>query len=38
MPIVERAQLRDKARFVVALHQWSVEPDFDRDGDGVLLL
>ncbi len=38
MPISERTELLDKARFVLTLHQWSVEPDFDQDGDAVPLL
>lgn len=37
-PIIEPAELFDKARFVLGPHQWIFEPDFDQNGDVALPL
>lgn len=31
--IIDRADILDKAKFALALHQWIVEPDFDQEGE-----
>ena len=31
--IIDRADILDKARAALALHQWIVEPDFDQEGE-----
>jgi hypothetical protein len=33
LPVIERLETLDAARYALALHQWLIAPDFDEEGD-----